>query len=349
MMKAVDFIGPIDMTMGPGIKNTYTLQNIRDVYRITVLDTRNMNPGKALKVYGGFCMSKKPAIIAVSSRGRSILLPIAYLKKKLLKDYRYVIISINGYLINELHTGKKWHDKAMVNALKCADKIFVEIEGLAKNLGKEGIHNTVWFPNFKPDNDYKPIKCTAIDREKDDGRDIRFVFLARVCRTKGVDMAIRAIKELRKEGYPVCLDIYGPVDEDAKEDIGSLDEKCGVQYCGVLPNAMVTAKLCEYDGFLFPSKHIREGFPASLLDAFSAGLPVVASDISYNSEIVVNGVNGLIFKTGDQSGFETAIRRLLEDKALFTAMGKANYEKSLRFRSSKVFADMKNEMIGLGW
>lgn len=53
------------------------------------------------------------------------------------------------------------------------------------------------------------------------------------------------------------------------------------------------ARLCKsVDVFVFPSH--REGLPVALMEAMAAGLPVIASKARGNTELVENGVNGIL-------------------------------------------------------
>ena len=60
--------------------------------------------------------------------------------------------------------------------------------------------------------------------------------------------------------------------------------------------------LKDYFALLFPTYYEGEGFAGTLIDAYSAGVPVIASDWKYNSELVNENV-GCVYPTGDQSAF----------------------------------------------
>ena len=53
----------------------------------------------------------------------------------------------------------------------------------------------------------------------------------------------------------------------------------------------------RYHALLFPTYYEGEGVAGTLIDAMAAGVPVIASDWRYNSEVVIDGKTGVLFKT----------------------------------------------------
>ena len=76
-----------------------------------------------------------------------------------------------------------------------------------------------------------------------------------------------------------------------------------------IPKYMVAA-----DVFVLPS--VAEGLGVVLLEAMACGVPVIASNIGGAPDIISNGHNGLLFKSGDVNGLSEAIIKILSDKAL---------------------------------
>jgi len=74
--------------------------------------------------------------------------------------------------------------------------------------------------------------------------------------------------------------------------------------------------------FLFPSRH--EGMPNAVLEAMASGLPVIASRIAGNEELVVDGETGLLVASEDVNAFRSALRQLLTNAAQREAMGNAS-------------------------
>jgi glycosyltransferase involved in cell wall biosynthesis len=81
------------------------------------------------------------------------------------------------------------------------------------------------------------------------------------------------------------------------------------------------------DIFVLPS--YREGFPKSVLEAMSTGLPVVATDIRGSREAVVHGETGLIVPAKDSASLAAAVERLLDNPQLAARMGRAGRQRVL--------------------
>ena len=72
--------------------------------------------------------------------------------------------------------------------------------------------------------------------------------------------------------------------------------------------------------FVLPSYH--EGLPGVLLEAMSCGLPVIATDVRGNRDLVSNGENGVIVPSRAPKKMAEAISILLKDKKLRKKLGK---------------------------
>ncbi len=66
-----------------------------------------------------------------------------------------------------------------------------------------------------------------------------------------------------------------------------------------------------------------EGLPNVVMEAMSAGVPVVASDIPGNRELVVSGETGFLVPLGDRAAYARFAHKILEDPALRAQLGSA--------------------------
>jgi glycosyltransferase involved in cell wall biosynthesis len=74
----------------------------------------------------------------------------------------------------------------------------------------------------------------------------------------------------------------------------------------------------------------EETFGLNIAEAASFGVPALASDIEAHSEIVADGVEGLLFPTNDASALADAMAALAGDPARRARLGAAARERTLR-------------------
>ena len=74
-----------------------------------------------------------------------------------------------------------------------------------------------------------------------------------------------------------------------------------INYRGTYKESEALSIIHRYDVVLFPSYYDGEGVPGSLLDSIFAGVPSIATDWNYNSEIVTNNFNGFLVPIQDSS------------------------------------------------
>ena len=106
-------------------------------------------------------------------------------------------------------------------------------------------------------------------------------------------------------------------------DDNSIQEK--IKLCGYVENT----RLPEiYNRFTVSnSNSISESFGVAAVEAMACGIPVQVSDADGFTEVVENGVTGLIAPKGDVNTIAENMYRLLMDEALCNSMGKAGAER----------------------
>ena len=147
--------------------------------------------------------------------------------------------------------------------------------------------------------------------------------IGRVEEMKGHRFLIDAVAKLKAEGQKCACVIAGAGSETeaVRALIKSLGLETSVFLLGVRRD--IADILAAMDVFVQPST-IREGLPLALAEAASAGLPLVATGVGGNPEIVADGVNGYIVEPKDAGAIAGAIRRLMADPAKRSAMGEAS-------------------------
>jgi len=147
-------------------------------------------------------------------------------------------------------------------------------------------------------------------------------FLGSLTPRKGPHILLNAIRLVQKR-YPKTLLILSGdgYPKDSLIEAATRNKlNTSVIFTGYVPENLKSLYYHAADIFVLPS--FSEAFPLSLLEAGAAGLPVVATDVGGVSDILYDGVNGLITKTGDPEDLADKIMTLLGNNELREEMGK---------------------------
>jgi len=97
---------------------------------------------------------------------------------------------------------------------------------------------------------------------------------------------------------------------------------------------------------LFAFMSFREGLPVALMEAMSSGLPTVCSRIRGNTDLIDDGVEGLIVENSPE-GVAEGIRKLQVDSGLRQQLGRAAMEKVKQFDQENVHRIMKDIYLSI--
>lgn len=97
--------------------------------------------------------------------------------------------------------------------------------------------------------------------------------------------------------YVICG--TGPLENELKQYIDNNDLKDNVVLLGYRND--IQEIMLSADIFIFPS--IQEGLPVSVIEAMIAGLPILASNIRGNNDLVVSNENGYLFELDNKESF----------------------------------------------
>jgi glycosyltransferase involved in cell wall biosynthesis len=155
---------------------------------------------------------------------------------------------------------------------------------------------------------------------------VRVLFLGNLMREKGVFEVIAAVKALRSEDVDIELDIAGGhADDRQRVELQDTLAPLGAAVClhDVVDGERKRALLARADIFAFPSWYSNEAHPYVVLEAMSAGLPIVATPRAALRETVVDGETGVLVAERDPAALVSALRRLATDPAMRLQMGAA--------------------------
>jgi len=147
---------------------------------------------------------------------------------------------------------------------------------------------------------------------------------ARLIWTKGVDLAVAAVRKLRAEGEQIVLRVAGDADPESPEaalapEVAHWRALDGVEMLGRVGD--VNAFWAGAHMACLPSRG-GEGLPRSLLEAAACGRPLVTSDAPGCRDFVTPNV-GVVAPRDDVEALAEALRRLARDGELRASLGAA--------------------------
>lgn len=236
-------------------------------------------------------------IVLLSRNGRKYLFPLLYVLARYFNKKIYVDC-IGGNLAEEA-----LNSKMVQHFLEAFSGIWTETyieKSVLEELGTKAItiHN---FKNIVPINEMElKYYINKIDRLDF----YRLVLFSRIVKEKGIVDAIHSVKEVNRRlgAKIVLLDIYGPIGEQFNEEFSKEIEenKEFCSYKGVVEQDCSVEVLKEYYILLFPTYWKAEGLPGTIIDAYSAGLPVVARRWKYSDELIRDKETGYIYDNPEE-------------------------------------------------
>jgi len=159
------------------------------------------------------------------------------------------------------------------------------------------------------------------------------LFVGRLVKEKGVDRLLRAWASLPGHETMLLLIVGdGPLREDLESQAKKLRLFPSVRFLG--HQAEVSKFYSIADLFVLPSK--TEGMSNSLLEAMAAGLPVVASKVGGNKDVIEDQQSGFLVDWEDTTLCAEMLLTLLSDTELRQRMGNAARRQVSAFAMSGV-------------
>ena len=240
------------------------------------------------QLFGAFIRCKH-IFVLLSRNGRTFLFPLLTGLNRLFHRRLYHDV-IGGALPSEAKARP-----ALCKQLRRFEVNWVELPQMKTDLEALGIHNAEVLPNFKRLDILPPEALTCPNQPP-----FFFTMFSRVTKEKGVTAAIEAVNAVNEDCgiRKALLRIYGPVEPAYQEEFQELLSRYGhcVQYMGCIAQEESVKALRDSYMLLFPSVYPGEGMPGTMIDAYSAGLPIIATDWHFNAQLVHHEVTGYCYE-----------------------------------------------------
>ena len=173
-------------------------------------------------------------------------------------------------------------------------------------------------------------KFTPVDHDNDGT--FRILLVARVIQDKGIFEYIDAAYILKNKYSNIEFGLLGELDSInrtviSKKKIYELHDNGVINYLGKTDN--VQEKLANADCVVLPS--YREGSPRSLMEASSMAVPIISTDVVGCSQVIDDGITGLLCRVKDSSDLALKMEVMLNmSKNDRNKMGRLGREKMLK-------------------
>ena len=280
--------------------------------------------------FGVFCRIIKACrhcdkIIMLPAQNALHIIPIvAQITKR--KESKLIYSVIGGWLPSMLQD-KKYLGKP----LQKLDSIWVETSTMKCALEKQGFKNISIVNNFKK---FKPIKVRMRFSPP-----YRLCIFSRIMWQKGIEDAIKAIMEINEKiGVTYMLDIYGMVDNGNKERFSEICTELPdyIKYCGCVNPSDASMTLKEYFALLFPTRFYTEGIPGTIIDAYSASVPVISSRWQSFNDVIEEGKTGFGYRFGDYNALVFLLESLADNPSTIISLRQNCLNKSYEYSEEYV-------------
>lgn len=352
MKKNIIFVGWVNQGRAPvdgeTTKNQYIIAELEKYCNVYVLDFYQKKRHPWIYLQAAWTIVAKPKAVIVFSTSASNVFIILRLFYKLGLKRDIINWVIGGNFATHVKMRTYSHD---------CDKVFnyinynlVQCHSMIAELEEAGVHNGKFVSNFKPIKYFPDLNACHTIRDKD--KKTRFVFLSRIKPEKGCDYIFQAAKQLNKEGFKdrYIIDFYGKIDtnyvEKFDENISSIEN---IHYNGLL---VLTKNegydvLATYHAMLFPTYWHGEGFAGIFIDAFIAGLPVLASDWAHNPESIIDGKQGVIYPTHDVAALTNVMKDCIMGKIDLETLSLNSRNEASKYQAENVITKEYLQQIGL--
>ena len=188
----------------------------------------------------------------------------------------------------------------------------------------------------------KFVKATPEEKEKIrkalklNEHDIFSISVAQLIKRKNHIVLLRAVAELQNPNFHLFICGDGVQKNELMEEAKELGIQQQIHFLGFRQDVY---KLCSSaDLFMFAS--LQEGLPVAIMEAMACRLPIIASKIRGNTDLIDEGKGGYLVDATDAHGFVKAIQMTIGDKKKLSQMEEYNYLKIQDYGSEAVLEEM---------
>jgi glycosyltransferase involved in cell wall biosynthesis len=322
--------------IGPSIATEIILKSsLNNYFELIHLDTKINNEIRSFgrwnlgKVLRNISIYFKMISLVRKTKPDVVLIPISQTTTGFFKDSLFILIAklFNRKIIVQLR-GSNF--KTWVSHSSSINRWYVkQILNKTKGIIVLGNKLKYLFEDYYPGSKIFVVPNGADYNipKRNKSNEIKILYLSNLLASKGIEDVFKAIEILNnKTDIKFSIDVIGEwYNEHDKKICLSIKEN------NQLPIHIHSSKgvkekfqyLADADIFLFPPRE-PEGHPWSIVEAMSAGLPIISTDMGAITESVMDGVSGFIVESKHPEQIAEKLELLMKDTELRNKMGEAS-------------------------
>jgi phosphatidylinositol alpha-1,6-mannosyltransferase len=243
--------------------------------------------------------------------------------------------------------------KALREVLTSADVVFANSEFTKSHVDRiteGGAHTVVLYPTVDVDRFSLAVGGGRVRDETGLGGDFVILFVSRLVKRKGADIAIRACMSMPDVTLLVVGD--GPERKSLERLARQLELQDRVVFTGSVPEDELPEYYAAGDVFCMPCTDRlhgldTEGFGIVYLEAQASGLPCIAGRCGGSVEAVEDGITGVLLGNPTPKSVAAEIKQFVHDPALCATLGAAGRQRTERRFAPGIGAQLLEEAVAL--
>lgn len=323
---------------GQAVRTTLITRELQKRYGVNSIGIVNTNgwrknPLKILVKSLNLIVLSEKIIVLPADNGFKVFVPIlTSLNYIFHRELIYVVIG--GFLPALLHKIPKY-----IKYVNRFTALFVQTENIKRDLEAIGIKRVQILSNFKHLNTRKVEDIQLTTSEQ-----VKVCVFSRITKEKGIEDAITAVRLANHSlgAQRITIDFYGLISSSYEKTFEKLlsENKSIAKYKGIVDFDKTVDTLQQYFAMLFPTYYHGEGFPGNVVDAYNAGIPIIATDWLYNKDVIRDGRNGILVPIQNPQKLSEALLKLYHDRELARIISLNNLEEAKKYQPDIVLKDL---------
>lgn len=172
-------------------------------------------------------------------------------------------------------------------------------------------------PNFT---DAKEKAIIPYEQRKD-----QFVFVGRLDKLKGIDFLLETWKSMEKDAPKLIVCGTGPMREWCENYIAE-NQLTNVEYLGFVPNEVAKRIIAESKALILPTQWY-EGFPMTIVEAYSVGTPVIGPDMGNVGSLIEDETTGYTYSSNNMHSLISSINKVSDIDDIVVEKYKKHFER----------------------